>query len=162
MKHKKIKYDVNEGTGFANMAPKLNSIQKTKPFKVNANYFDKLPEEIIAKITERENKSITKNLLNSLLMPRYAIPVAASIILILITIFVFDKPASVINYPLIQYSFDDILLESPEIIESMDESLLIETLFAENGEENGSTLTLDELDDYLSEENLTPEIFNEY
>jgi hypothetical protein len=172
MKHKDLKYEINVAQELTEVAPTLASLKKANPFSVDEKYFDKLPVEILTRITEREKRSVYRNLLDVLLRPKYAIPIAASILLIIMAIFILNKPDSIISPSLVDYTFDDILTESPDIIESMDETLLIETLFADNGETmigyfddnfgNDSTLTPDELDDYLSEENLTPEIFNDY
>ncbi len=172
MKHKDLKYEINEAHELTELAPALASLKKANPFSVDEKYFDKLPMEILTKITEREKRSVYRSLLDFLLRPKYAFPIAASILLILMAIFILNKPDSIIGPSLVDYTFDDILTESPDIIENMDESLLIETLFADNGEIiieyfddnyfNGSTLTHDELDEYLSEENLTPELFNDY
>jgi len=172
MKHKDLKYEINEAHELTELAPSLAFLKKANPFSVDEKYFDKLPMEILTKITEREKRSVYRNLLDVLLRPKYAFPIAASILLILMAIFILNKPDSIISPSLVDYTFDDILTESPDIIENMDESLLIETLFADNGETmieyfddnyfNGSTLTPDELDDYLSEENLTPELFIDY
>jgi len=172
MKHKDLKYEINEAHELTELAPALASLKKANPFSVDEKYFDKLPVEILTKITEREKRSVYRNLLDLLLRSKYAFPIAAAILLIIMAIFILNKPDSIIGPSLVDYTFDDILNESPDIIENMDESLLIETLFAENGETmieyfddnyfNGSTLTPNELDEYLSEENLTPELFNDY
>lgn len=172
MNHKDLKYEINLAHELTDLAPSLASLKKVNLFSVDEKYFDELPVEILTKITEREKRSVYRNLLELMHRPKYAFPIAASILLIIMAIFILNKPDSIINPSLGDYTLDDIMIESPDIIENMDESLLIETLFAENGETingyfddnyfNGSTLTPDELDDFLSEENLTPEIFNNY
>jgi hypothetical protein len=172
MKPKNIKYVVNETEDLQSLAPKFSSIEKFNPYKVSADYFEKLPIEILDKIYESEKKQKFMNLPHGIFRLKCTLPVAASVILIIIALFIINKPSSVLHLSLMEYSVDDVLSESPEIIENMDESLLLETLFSGNSEiaigyfddnfPNGSTLTTDEIYEYLSQENLTPEIFNDY
>ncbi len=170
MKRKNLKYETEEAEMLQKEAPKLSSLEKSNTFYVKTDYFDKLSIEIIAKIHLTEKKPKFMNLPDGIFRLRYVVPVAATLIIILITLFFFEKPASVQQLTLIGYSVDDVLAESPEIIENMDESLLIETLFADNSVNgyfdddflNSTILTNDEIDDYLSQESLTPEIFIDY
>jgi hypothetical protein len=170
MKRKDLKYNGNETEELKDLAPQLAGVKKVNPFVVHEKYFDNLPVIILIKINERKQKPYFVKALGEILRPKFAYPVLASVILILVAVFVFNKPASILNQTLSEYSFEDVLTESPEIIEGMDESVLIEVLFADNDDltddffdfGNSAILSSDDLNDYLSEEDLTPELFTDF
>ena len=152
------------------IAPKLASIEKVNPFRVEEQYFDKLPVEILLKIQEVEHPDQWKKSLGFILKPKFAYPLMAAAAMILIAFFIFNRPASVISLPLADYSFEDVLAENPDFFENIDETILIETLFADNESDVSayfeltidSTFSSQELNDFLSDDYSIPDIFNEY
>lgn len=166
MEHKNLKYDPNETDRLNDQSPVLASLKKTEPYTASQSYFGKLPDEILSKIHGSNSVPWFSRVPGLLLKPKFALTAAVTLVVVLIAVFVFDKPSSVISLPLTDYTLEDVLDESPELIENMDELLLLETLFAGNDEltddyfdlETMPALTSDELDDYLLEEDLTPEI----
>jgi hypothetical protein len=160
----KIKSELKE------IAPKLAAIEKADPFRVDEQYFDKLPVEVLLKIQEVEHPDQWKKSLGFILKPKFAFPALAGAALILIAFFIFNRPNSVIGLPLADYSLEDVLAENPDIFEDIDETVLIETLFADNesdvsayfGLTIDSTFSSQDLNDFLSDDYIIPEIMNEY
>jgi hypothetical protein len=113
-------------------APKLSSVGKENPFDVPADYFETLPEDIIAKCnaTEKENSFISN--FKIILNPRLYIPVAVSVIIIILVIIntpvlrtTDDQQLAMIDYgSSAEYQYVDSLIDNGDI----DESLLMETI----------------------------------
>lgn len=152
------------------IAPKLASIEKVDLFQVDEHYFDKLPVEILLKIREAEQPDRLKKSLGFLLKPKFVFPTLATAALILIAFFIFNKPNSVISLPLVDYSLEDVLAENPDFFEHIDETILIETLFADSKSDVSayfeltidSTFSSQELNDFLSDDYSIHQIINEY
>ena len=152
------------------IAPKLASIEKVDLFQVDEHYFDKLPVEILLKIGEAEQPDRLKKSLGFLFKPKFVFPTLAAAALILIAFFIFNKPNSVISLPLVDYSLEDVLAENPDFFEHIDETILIETLFADSKSDVSayfeltidSTFSSQELNDFLSDDYSIHEIINEY
>lgn len=152
------------------IAPKLAAIEKVNPFDVSEQYFDKLPMNILLRIEENEQPGLWGKRSSFLLKPKFVFPALAAAALILIAFFIFNKPGSVISIPLVDYTFEEVLAENPDIFENIDETLLIEALFADNENDVSayfeftfdSTYNDQELLDFLSDDFTIPEIMNEY
>jgi hypothetical protein len=168
MKDKKLKYKLNESEKLDGLAPQLSKLNKANPFKVPDNYFEKLPLEILFRINNPEKASTRKNLFLTFQHPKYSFAAAVTVILIVGSILLFHKPASIPYTGLTEFTLDDILLENPDLIETMDETLLLETLASGSGDELinyldstsvfNHAITDDQFIEYLSEENLTPDL----
>ena len=165
----KVKNNQDEHIDFKKFAPELSKIKKDNPFKVPDDYFDKLPEAIREKVASVTKKiSIFEQFLLRFKQPKYSITTGLAFILIVVALFVFIKPADKEIQFLSDITIDDILEESPELIYDMDESIILEVLFADNTDEtydyfesdiyNDTTINEDEIIDYLSDENFETEL----
>ena len=164
-----MKKSKDEHINFEEFAPELNKIKKQNSFKVPDGYFEELPTAIQEKVlTKSKGISIFEQFLILLKQPRYSLTTGLAFILIIIGLFVFIKPADQEFQLFSDITIDDILEESPELIYDMDESIIIEILFAENGQETydyyeneiytDTTITEGEIIDYLSDENFETEL----
>jgi hypothetical protein len=168
MKNKKLKYKSDEPLDLEELAPNLSKLKKSYAFKVPDNYFEKLPMEILFKVSQPEKVTAAGKLYSIFQQPKYSIAAAVAVLLIVVTVMLFNKPDSVISPVLVDFTLEDILLENPDLIETMDETLLLETLVAGSGEELDQFLDTtsvlnhgvddEELFEYLSGESLTPEL----
>jgi len=168
MKNKRLKYKSDEPSDLEELAPNLSKLKKSNAFKVPDNYFEKLPMEILFKVSQPEKVTAAEKLYSLFQQPKYSIAAAVAVLLIVISILLLNKPDSIVTPVLVDFTLEDILLENPDLIETMDETLLLETLVAGSGEELDQYLdstsvlnhgiTDDELIEYLSGENMTPEL----
>jgi hypothetical protein len=168
MKNRKQKFDLHESPNLKDLAPRLSSIGKTNTFKVPEYYFDKLPSEILFKTTNLNSVPVTKRLFWNIFQPKYAVAAAIVVVFIIVSIFYTGKQLSTRNQELADFSLEEILTENPELIETMEDDLLFETLiaFTSEGIIKGidSTSFIDQsidnsdLLEFLSEENLTPDL----
>lgn len=165
--------DQREGFNLEEIAPELAKMNKSNPFLVPGNYFEKLPVEILNK-TRRSKRFSFPEVIQSLFLKRkFNLAVAFTGLIVIIAIIIFNKSEdiSVNNQFFSNITLDDVLLESPEIIEYMDESLIVETLFAgsdqvidfnsSNEFENDSSISEDDLINYLSDEEIATELIYE-
>jgi hypothetical protein len=152
------------------MGSELKGVTKSNPFKVPDNYFEKLPVEILQKIKPAkeipESISIFSN-------RKFAFAAVITGLLIIFGVIYFNKLGELTDKSQFTYSItlDDLLNESPEIIESIDENTLFETLFAgsdqafnysaEDEIEIDSTISRDDLIRFLSEEEISNELLYE-
>jgi hypothetical protein len=172
MKNKGLKYKSNELPEHDELAPQLSKLKTTNPFRVPDNYFEKLPEEILLKVNKSEKIPVTKKLISIMQQPKFTIAAAVAVLFIVSSILLFHKPASIFSAELADLTLEDILQENPDLIETFDETLLLETLVAITNEglvnflDTTSVINQgicdDELIEYLSEENLTPDILYDF
>lgn len=168
MSKEKMKYNIDEFDNLEELAPGLSKIKKENPFRVPDGYFDKLPMIIQEKITKTKSVSIWEQFFLLLKQPKYSVSLAVATMAIVIALFVFVKPDGQEYQFLSDITIEDILRENPELIYSMDETLIIEVLLAENGEDiqdyydynikSDTSISDDEIIDYLSDENFDTEL----
>jgi hypothetical protein len=155
------------------IAPELAKMNKTNPFMVPGNYFEKLPDEIMNKIRIPKRISPSELLYSIFLMRKLNFAIIVTGIILILAILIFNKSGDISanNQFLSNITLDDLLRENPEIIEYMDETLIVETLFAgsdqvidfnsSNEFENDSSISEDDLINYLSDEEIATELMYE-
>lgn len=173
MLHKKEKNNPHEDFNWEETAPTLAKLKKRNPFNVPENYFEKLPIDILLRASHAKKVSFKGIITSVFHKPAYQIGFAvAAVVIILFALFFdrldFTKEAVPV---LSEISLDDLLLERPDIIEYMDDYYFIETLIArldqemsfmqDQGFENDTSLSDDELLDYLSDEDFATDILYE-
>ncbi len=168
MSKEKMKYNLDELDNLDELAPGLSKIKKENPFRVPDGYFDKLPNIIREKIIKPNTVSVWEQFFLLLKQPKYSMSLAVATMAIVLALFVFVKPDGQEDQFLSDITIEDILRENPELIYSIDESLIIEVLLAENGEDirdyydynikSDTSISDDEIIDYLSDENFDTEL----
>jgi hypothetical protein len=167
MLNKNNKYNQNDE--LKDLAPKLSEIKKVNSFKVPENYFEGLSQNIQSKI-ESEMQIKDKAKVRSIFSRTGLIAsLAAASIVIFISMYIFLHNQSENPDYFAEITIENILEESPELIEMMDDNLLVEVMFTANesfGEENyldymdfDSTLHTDEMIDFLSEDEMESNLF---
>ncbi len=164
MKNKK-----NEHINFEDSIPELNKIKKENPFAVPEGYFDSLPTSIQEKIESHSHKlSIFEQILTLFKQPKYSVTAVLTIAILIVVMFVFIKPSEKETPFFSDITIDDIINEYPEFIYDLDESTIIEILYAENGQDTydffendiytDTTITDDDIIEYLEDENVETEL----
>jgi len=163
-----MKYNLDEFDNLDELAPGLSKIKKENPFRVPDGYFDKLPNIIQEKIIKPNTVSVWEQFFLLMKQPKYSVSLAVATMAIVLALFIFVKPDVHEDEFLSDITIEDILRENPELIYSMDKSLIIEVLLAENGEdirdyydyniESDTSISDDEIIDYLSDENFDTEL----
>jgi len=155
------------------IAPELAKMNKTNPFMVPGNYFEKLPDEIMNKIRVPKRISPAELLYTIFLKRKLNFAIIVSGIIVILAILFFNKSENITgeNQFFSNITLDDLLRENPEIIEYMDETFLVETLLAgsvqvidfndDNVMVNDTGISQDDLIDYLSDEEITTELMYE-
>jgi len=158
-----VKKNQDEHINFEEFAPELNRIKRDNPFMVPDGYFDKLPTSIQEKIESESHKSPNfEQIVTLFKQPKYSVTAGLTIVILIVAMVVFIKPSDKETQFFSDITIDDIIDEYPEFIYYLDESIILEVLFAENGEDTydyfrndiytDTTLTEDEIIDYLSDE----------
>ncbi len=155
------------------IAPELAKMNKTNPFMVPGNYFEKLPDEIMNTIRKPKRISPAELLYSIFLKRKINLAFIVSGIIVILAILIFNRSEEIIgdNQFFSNITLDDLLRENPEIIEYMDETFLVETLLAgsdqiidfnsDNAMVNDTGISQDDLIDYLSDEEITTELMYE-
>jgi hypothetical protein len=164
MKNKKEIFESTENDSLEELAPTLSSHGNREDFKVPEGYFEKLPSEILLKISQHRNASNTRKVIAIFRQPRYAVAAVLIVMLVVAAAFFFRKSVDVTQVTLTDFTLEDIMQENPDLIESIDETLLLETLASGSAEGLSNYLdstaiinhnmTDDEIRDYLDDENL--------
>lgn len=143
------------------------SLKRENPFRVPGNYFEQLPQNIQEKIDRIEESEKKVSMFTISRNKRIYISLAAASVLLLISLWMFWLPGESTTSVFPNISLEQLLDESPEIIEGMDESLLIETLLAGVNENidfskldfSSDTVISDEgILDYLNDENFSTDL----
>lgn len=169
MKNRKQKFGGYKSQDLKDLAPLQFINGKTNPFKVPENYFDNLPLEILFKTTNLTRVTRVKRLSWDFIQPKYAIASAIVLILIIVSIIIVSRSVPTGKQELADFTLEEILLENPDLIESMDDDLLLECLFASAREDKVTEfdsisfidkgINNSELLEFLSQEYLTPDLF---
>ena len=134
-----------------NLAPNLSSIIKENPFSVPEDYFEHLSSKLSTKISEPHNVEKNKNAKRMVSRSQFVYIMAAASIAIFISVFVLlNRNDSSENY-LSGITLEQILEETPEIIESLDDYLLVEILVTISDDDIGNVYS----DDLLYDSTLT-------
>ncbi len=150
-----------------NYAPKLSSLNSENPFKVPDEYFENLSAKINSKISESADSDIDVKVSRSLFNSKVIYALAAASITIFISVFILLNRNSSNDEFFSDITLEQILEESPEIIESMEDYIIVEIFLAnnditesifENEIQNDSVLSTDEIIDYLSDDEIDIEL----
>ncbi|MCF8367987.1 MAG: hypothetical protein K9G76_03020 [Bacteroidales bacterium] len=145
----------------------LAGIQKNmNPFEVPVNYFETLPGKIQARINKEDQGNASDSRVIKFKSRYIYASLAAAMVALLVTfgIYFFQEDTQD-TFP--EITLNDVLNDYPELIEYMDESLLIETILASSTGEldysiidfsNDSSITDEEIFDYLNDEDYSEEI----
>jgi len=164
-----VKKNKDEYINSKDFASELIKIEKEDPFNVPDGYFEKLANNIQEQVSSRSERiPIIEQILIFLKQPKYSLATGFVIVLIIVGLFVFIKPADKEIQLFSDITIEDILEESPELIYDMDESIILEVLFADNGDDiynyfendvfTDTTISDDEIIDYLIDENIETEL----
>jgi len=155
------------------IAHNLAKIERSNPFRVPENYFEQLPVEVLLKTGMRKKRFCGAWITKILFRPQYQLAfILAGIILILVIVVVNQNQTIEVKDEIFSnITLDDLLQESPEIIENMEDYFFFEDLVAESSSEfkvgmgesifNDSIFTEDDLIDYLSEEEISTDLIYE-
>lgn len=167
MSKEKHTYNKNELKISEDSIPDFSKLKKNNPFEVPENYFDSLPLIISNKIDFNRNRhSLSISRLFSL-NPKFSVAIVSSAFVILMTVFLLTKSSQEFD-SLSEITFEDVLLEYPELIENMDESIFYESLLVETEvdyfgdfETNfdmDTSLSDEDIFNYLTEEDIDSEL----
>ena len=168
MLKEKLKYNPDEINNLQELAPGLSEIKKENPFKVPDGYFDGLPMKIQEKVSQPNTVSIWEQLIMVIRQPKYSVSFVFAIVAIIVALIVFVKPKVQESIYLPDITIEDVLRGNPELIYNLDESTIIEIMFAETGNDvlnyfdnnikSDSSITEDDIINYLSDENFETEL----
>ena len=168
MSTEKLKYKPEENNNLQELAPEFSKIKKENSFKVPDGYFDSLPMKIQENISEPKNVSIWEQLIPILRQPKYSVSLAFISTIVIIGFMVLNKPDISESLYFSDITIKDVLQENPEMIYSLDESDLIEIMLASSDNnvadyfgsniESDSSITKDDIIDFLSDENFEMEL----
>ena len=129
MTNDKDKYN-NNLTNPEGFTPELSKIKKENNFQVPENYFAELPQRIQEKAAKKKVQFSFSSIYNYFTKPVQAIVVGSVMAIILIGLFVISNQKREDIQLTVEFSFEDILREYPDMIEYMDDHLLIEFVAA--------------------------------
>ena len=169
MSKEKLKYNPDELDSLGNFAPELSKIKKENPFRVPKNYFNELPMAIQQKVSKSKQISVWERFTQLIKKPEYSITFAIVATAFIVALALFIKPDVQKDEFISEITVEDIIKEYPEFISSIDESMIIELLFVDNNYEiedyfntnieSDSSISEDDIIDYLSDENFDTELF---
>jgi len=162
----------NQSIETEHLSPLLENLrQEDKGFKVPDGYFDSLSPRIVDSIQKKENRSFIKTLFPALKKPLVWVPAFASVIVVLLLVLaVPSKKASIpqvtdewteMNMAYDESYAEEIYLAESNIIdeelENKDANYIASASFPVNGEP-----TINEITEYLKEQEIDTDILNEY
>ncbi|MCD4746813.1 MAG: hypothetical protein K8R58_10995 [Bacteroidales bacterium] len=167
MKNNDKKYKPDEKENLKDLAPNLSKIEKINPFKVPDEYFDNLPTIIQEKINIKQQITLWDRFYQFILRPQYSIAVSLTFAAIVLVIYFTTRDNSNNdNSILANMTWEEILNENPNIINYFNESMLVEMLIskADNSDIdqslktdeaiiNDTSISTDDMIEYLMEEN---------
>jgi hypothetical protein len=154
------------------LSPVLEELRnEVHGFKVPDGYFDSLSPRIVDSIKKQENRSIIKTLVPSLKKPLVWAPAMASVVVLLLLVFaVPSKKTATIQvideWTELNMAYDEsyaaeVYLSESSIIdnelENKDINLIASTTVTAKNEP-----TLDDITEYLKDQDIDPDILNEY
>lgn len=148
-------------------APRLSSIQDKNMFKVPDGYFEEQLIRIKNKISGEETNSFLHMLLNWFRKPVNSLSVISISILLIVFFILKQDTMNTDKEIFIGVTLEQVLEECPELIENMDEDIFFdvlfvnsdegETLFMESQVRSDSSLSGDDILNYLIDEELIQE-----
>jgi hypothetical protein len=169
----KLKQNISKQTiESEQLSPVLEELRKEAPgFKVPDGYFDSLSPRIVDSIKKQESRSIFKTLVPSLRKPLVWAPAMASVVVVLLLVFaVPSKKTSTIpvidEWTELNMAYDEsyaaeVYLSESSIIdnelENKDVNYIAATTILAKSEP-----TLDEITEYLKDQDIDTDILNEY
>ncbi len=168
MSTEKLKYKPDENNNLQELAPEFSKIKKENSFKVPDGYFDSLPMKIQEKVSEPKTISIWEQLSIIIRQPKYSVSFVFATTLIIVPLIIFIKPEVQQSLYLSDITIEDVLRGNPELIYNLDESDIIEIMLAEvskddpdyidNNVKSDSSITDEDIINYLSDENFETEL----
>ena len=168
MSKEKLKYNPAELDSLSNFAPELSKINKENPFRVPKDYFNELPIAIQSKVSKSKQISVWERFIQLFKQPKYSISFATVAATFIVALALFINPDVQEEDFISGITVEDIINEYPEFISSIDESMIIELLFVDNNYdiedyfntniESDSSISEDDIIDYLSDENFDTEL----
>lgn len=153
-----------EKTGY-----ELSKIKKENNFQVPENYFNELPQVIQQRVTQQKAQFIFINIFNYLTKPYRLIALSSLVVLLIVGVF-FIANQKIEDQVFVEFSFEDIMEEYPEMIEYMDDQVLMEFAAVQMDDqeidffdyESGidPMLSQDEVLQQLSDEEISEIIYN--
>jgi hypothetical protein len=149
---------------------RLSGIKDRNPFVVPENYFGELPMRIQENISGKLPGVKKWQLSGYMLNPKYSVTGLAAVLLIALFLWMTNSKNTNldINMVLSEITYNDILEESPEIFEYIDESIYLEMVATlTNSDQNiifletfssDSSISGQEILDYISDEILDDEL----
>lgn len=134
-----------------NEAPKLFSMEKKNPFIVPDNYFDSLTSKIQDRIAAEKKESFWSVLIKTVIQPKFAVPVLASVCLVVVGIRFLYHPASITPPAQVAVTYED--LSKSDYINDIDEHVFVEALNKNAGNATSATTNAD-IENYLIENNI--------
>jgi hypothetical protein len=131
-------------------APKLFGMDKKNPFEVPDGFFDTFSSKVQDKIAAEKKKTIWSVIFETVIKPKIAIPVLASLCLVAVGIKIMYRPPTVINYNETAITYND--LSQSDYLTDIDESILMDALNTATNKSNTSSKT--EIENYLIENNI--------
>lgn len=133
-----------------NEAPKLFGLDKKNPFEVPDGFFDSFSSNVQDKIAAQKKKSVWNLIFETVVKPKIAIPVLASVCLLTVGIKFIYMPATIINTDEATITYSD--LSQSIYLADIDESVLTDALYSTSATTNSTSKT--EIENYLIENNI--------
>ena len=163
MSTEKLKYNHDEINNLQELAPEFFKIKKENSFKVPDGYFNSLPMKIQELVSEPKTASIWEQLIMVIRQPKYSVSFVFATTIIIVALIIFIKPEVQERLYFSDITFEDVLRGNPELIYNLNESDIIEIMFAEVGSDDSdyfddnvksdSSITDEDIINYLSDEN---------
>lgn len=138
-----------------NEAPKLFGMDKKNPFEVPDGYFDSFSSKLQDKIAAEKKQSAWSAIFDTIIKPKIAIPILASVCLVAVGIKFMYKPSATINATNSEVTYSD--LSQSSYFHEIDESTLTEALYSSNEIANHNAKTESDnnhIENYLIDNNI--------
>ncbi|MEO8148466.1 MAG: hypothetical protein ABI723_12550 [Bacteroidia bacterium] len=147
-----FKYDDDE---LRKDAPKLFGMEKKNPFEVPDGFFDSFSSKIQDKIAAEKKQSVWSLIYQNITRPKVAIPVLASVCIIVVGIKFLYTPGSINRNDEVAITYND--LSQSAYLDDIDESVLTDALNQTTSTVNSDSKTESDsyrIENYLIENNI--------
>ncbi len=139
----------------------LAGISKGNPFTVPEGYFDRLPVMISERLKEKKENHFYRIVKSMNYRPRLALATVGIVTVVLISLFLISNHSNEALPDISDISISDILQDNPDFFNSVEESDILNILFANLEDDQNflsdlefSDITDDELIEYLSNDDI--------